>query len=158
MLFATKQTRRAVILAGVVAVLALAVSAVSAGAQDPTCPYPTCSPYPGTTPGSGTKPTTLASGRASVGATRKCTKTGFPVTISGRSLRRVTIYINGRLAKRVSVKSTATRVTTRLPTPVATSKLVIRVTFATASGTKPKTFTRTVKRCVPAAVKPNFTG
>ena len=45
-------------------------------------------------------------------------------------MTRVTVYVNGRLAKRITVKSTATRVTTKLPTPVATSKIVVKVTFA----------------------------
>ena len=160
MVFAGKRSARI----GLTAVLATAVcvglSASGAVAQSSDeCTYDAtkCSDYK-PTPGSGTKPTSIISGRAALGATRSCTKTSFPVTVSGRAIHRVTVYVNGRLAKRVTVKSTATRVTTRLPTPVATSKLTIKVTFTTASGTAPKTFKRTVKRCVPAAVSPNFTG
>jgi hypothetical protein len=119
--------------------------------------------YPGvpstpTTPGSGTLPTAAKSGRASLTTRKACTKTSFPVTVSGRSISRVTIYVNGRLAKRIAVKSTATRVVTKLPTPVATSKITVKVTFLSSTGTKARTFTRTVKRCTPASVKPNFTG
>ena len=110
------------------------------------------------TPSSGTAPTSVSSGRASLSATHACTKTSFPLTVAGRSMRRVSVYVNGRLAKRITVKSTATRVTTRLPTPVAASKIVVKVTFLSSTGTKARTFTRTVKRCVPASVKPNFTG
>jgi hypothetical protein len=167
MLFAGKRAARSGLAATTSTLLALAVMSVGASAQD-TCTYDAtqCSNYNGqtgsgtspTTPGSGTLPTSAQSGRASLAATRSCTKTSFPVTVSGRAMQRVTIYVNGRLAKRVAVKSTATRVTTRLPTPVATSKLTIKVAFTSASGTKARTFTRTVKRCVPAAVSPNFTG
>ena len=152
MVFAGKRSARAGVATAATALLCLGVAAGGATAQDPT------SDYSGTSPSSGTKPTTAQSGRASLGATRKCTKTSFPLTISGRSMRRVSVYVNGRLAKRITVKSTATRVTTRLPTPVATSKITVKVTFTTASGTKARSFNRTVKRCVPAAVKPNFTG
>ena len=157
MLFAGKRTARTGFLAAVCATtaLGLATSGAVAQSQD-TCSYdPNCSTY---TPGSGTQPTAAQSGRAALEATHKCTKTSFPVTVSGRSMRRVTIYVNGRLAKRIAVKSTATRVVSKLPTPVATSKIVVKVTFSTASGTASKTFARTVRRCVPAAVSPNFTG
>jgi len=167
MVFAGKRTARTGLATAVSAAAVLAVAASGAGAQSPgTCSYdPNCAGYTPSgsspsnkTPGSGTLPAAAQSGRAALGATRKCTNASFPVTITGRGLNRVSIYVNGRLAKRVSVKSTATRVTTRLPTPVATSKLVIKVSFTSATGTKPKTFTRTVKRCVPSAVSPNFTG
>jgi hypothetical protein len=158
MLFAGKRNARSGAVISVAAVLGVAAFAGGASAQD-TCPYKDCSTTnPTPTPGSGTLPVSVKSGRASLGATRTCTKTSFPVSISGRSMRRVTIYVNGRLAKRITVKSTATRVTTKLPTPVATSKITVKVTFATTSGTKPKSFSRTVKRCVPAAVSPSFTG
>jgi hypothetical protein len=160
MVFAGKRAARSGLAVMTSALVVSAVMSVGASAQD-TCSYDAtqCSNYNGgQSPSSGTSPTTAQSGRAALGATRKCTKTSFPVTVSGRAMQRVTVYVNGRLAKRVTVKSTATRVTTRLPTPVATSKLTIKVSFTSASGTKPRTFTRTVKRCVPAAVKPNFTG
>ncbi len=160
MVFAGKRSARAGVATAAAALLCLGVAAAGATAQDPTSDYPnsTVTPNSGTSPSSGTKPTAAQSGRASLGATRKCTKTSFPVTISGRSMSRVSVYVNGRLIKRITVKSTATRVTTRLPTPVATSKITVKVTFTTASGTKARSFSRTVKRCVPAAVKPNFTG
>ena len=159
MVFAGKRAARSGLAVMTSALIVFAVMSVGASAQD-TCSYDAtqCSDYNGQNPGSGTKPTSAQSGRAALDATRTCTKTSFPVTVSGRAIQRVTVYVNGRLAKRVTVKSTATRVTTRLPTPVATSKLTIKVSFTSASGTKPRTFTRTVKRCVPAAVKPNFTG
>ncbi|MGZ6640363.1 MAG: hypothetical protein ACXVFT_00820 [Solirubrobacteraceae bacterium] len=155
MLFAGKRLRRGTA-ATTSAVLALGACATGAIAQSGSgtgdlAPTPTA-------PSSGVSPTTVKSGRASLSRTHACTKTSFPLTIAGRSMRRVTVYINGRLVKRITVKSTATRVTTKLPTPVATSKIVVKVTFVSTTGTKPKTFSRTVKRCVPAAVKPNFTG
>jgi hypothetical protein len=161
MVFAGKRSARAGVAATTAALLALGVAATGATAQDPTgnyTPPPPNSTYTPPTPGSGVSPTSVQAGRASIGATRSCTKTSFPVTVSGRSMQRVTVYVNGRLAKRIAVKSTATRVTTRLPTPVSTSKLTIKVSFAPSTGTKAKTFTRTVKRCVPSSVKPNFTG
>ena len=161
MLFAGKRAARTGLLASSVAVIALAATTAGAIAQDGgdgTSPNVPTSPNQPATPGSGTAPTAVQSGRASLSATRACTKTSFPLTISGRSMRRVTVYVNGRLVKRISVKSTATRVTTKLPTPVATSKITVKVTFVSATGTKARTFSRTVKRCVPAAVKPNFTG
>ena len=156
MLFAGKRA----VLGGLGAVAgALALSTAGAPAQ--TCDYSGCSNYTppsGTSPSSGTKPTSVVSGRAALAATHACTKTSFPLSVSGRQMSRVTVYVNGRLVKRITVKSTETRVTTKLPTPVATSKIVVKVTFTSSSGTKPKQFTRTVKRCVPAAVKPSFTG
>lgn len=157
MLFAGKRSARSGLVVSTT-IVALAASAVGAAAQNGDGTYPGVPSTPTSPSGSGTKPTSVSSGRASLGATRSCTKTSFPVTVSGRSMSRITIYVNGRLAKRISVKSTATRVTTKLPTPVSTSKLTIKVTFVSATGTKARTFTRTVKRCVPAAVKPNFTG
>jgi hypothetical protein len=151
MLFAGKRFARGTALS-TSAVLVLGAFASGAVAQDGT------GDLAPSTPSSGTLPTSTQSARASLGATHACTKTSFPLTIAGRSMNRVTIYVNGRLAKRITVKSTATRVTTKLPTPVATSKIVVKVTFAPSTGTKARTFTRTVKRCVPASVKPNFTG
>lgn len=159
MLFTGRRSVRAGVAGVAASLLALGVAAAGATAQDPTSDYYTTpNPNSGTSPSSATKPTSAVSGRAALGATRSCTKTSFPLTVSGRSMQRVSVYVNGRLAKRITVKSTATRVTTRLPTPVATSKIVVRVTFTTASGTKARTFNRTVKRCVPSAVSPNFTG
>lgn len=156
MLFAGNRRARGTA-AAVSAALVLGASAAGAGAQNgggtgdlaPTTP---------SAPASGVSPTSVKSGRAALGATHACTKTSFPLTVAGRSMHRVTIYVNGRLMKRITVKSTATRVTTNLPTPVATSRIVVKVTFVSSTGTKPKTFSRTVKRCVPSAVKPSFTG
>jgi hypothetical protein len=157
MLFAGKRSARVSLAAASSVVIALAATSAGATAQDVPGTSPEVPTTP-TQPGSGTAPTAAQSGRAALGATHSCTNKSFPVTVSGRSISRVTIYVNGRLAKRIAVKSTATRVTTRLPTPVATSKLTIKVTFLPATGTKARTFTRTVKRCVPSAVSPNFTG
>ena len=156
MLFAGKRAIRIGVYTASAA--AIGLGAVSAGATAQDVPGTTPNVPSNPTPSSGTEPTSVQSGRASLSATRSCTKTSFPVTVSGRSMNRITVYVNGRLVKRITVKSTATRVTTKLPTPVATSRITVKVTFAPATGTKPRTFTRTVKRCVPASVKPNFTG
>jgi len=159
MLFAGKRLARTTAVTTALA-LALSASGGIAFAQDGTGDQAPSTPAnpPAPVPSSGTAPTSVQSARASLGATHACTKTSFPLTVSGRAMQRVTVYVNGRLVKRITVKSTATRVTTKLPTPVATSRITVKVTFVSSTGTKPKTFSRTVKRCVPASVRPNFTG
>jgi hypothetical protein len=81
--------------------------------------------------------------------------------VTGRQIRRVTFYVNGRKVKTLTrpdrVKRYLLRYTVK-PMKVGTYKVRARVEFTRASGSSPKTFNLQFSRCAPRGVSPTFTG
>jgi hypothetical protein len=105
--------------------------------------------------------TSTPSGTARAIAPSGCVTTNFNVQVTGRQIRRVVFYLDGRKI------STLTRPNrgTRFVLPIRPNSLrrgthrVLAVTsFTTASGTRPRTLRVTFSRCGRVAAAPRFTG
>ena len=90
-----------------------------------------------------------------------CVTRNFSVQVTGRDIRRVVFYLDG---KKVSTLTRPNR-GTRFALPVRPNSLrrgthrVLAVTsFTAASGTRPRTLRVTFSRCARTAVAPRFTG
>ena len=81
------------------------------------------------------------------------------MTISGRSLRRVTLFVNGHRVRSVAVRSGRRSITIAVPLRRSGSvrqRLTARVSFR--NGTRSRTLTAHATRCAQAPVVPQFTG
>ena len=101
---------------------------------------------------------TVRSGRASLARPKKCVNRRFRASVSGREIKSVTFYVNGRRIRTVRARPGAKRVTALLPMSGRTQRIVATVTFRAQSQTKPKTLRMTTVRCGPATIHPQFTG
>ena len=104
---------------------------------------------------------TRVSGQARLRAPDECVDKSFRAAVTGRSISRVTYYLNGRVLKRV--EATAGR--TSFPVTVSPrglgrgpQRLVATVVFTPESATRPRTLPFTFHRCARAAQAPRFTG
>jgi hypothetical protein len=81
------------------------------------------------------------------------------LTVSGRSIRRFTVYVRGHWVRTVRVRSTQRRVRTSVPlqrSGAARQRVQVRVTFR--NGAPMRRLNTTARRCARAAVQPQFTG
>lgn len=87
-----------------------------------------------------------------------CTSRHVRVTVVGRSLRQVSVSLNGRHARTVKVRSgqRTVRVSLRLPKGAVTPMVRARVSFS--NGAKARTLVTAARRCSAAVVRPQFTG
>jgi hypothetical protein len=81
--------------------------------------------------------------------------------VTGKQIRRVTFYVNGRKVKTLTkpdkIKRYLLRYTVK-PLKIGSYKVRARVEFTPASGTAAKTFNLQFSRCAPRGVSPTFTG
>jgi len=87
-----------------------------------------------------------------------CTSRHVRVSVVGRSLRQVSVSINGHHARTVKVRSgqRTVRVSLRLPKGAVTPMVQARVSFS--NGAKARTLVAAARRCSTAVVRPQFTG
>jgi hypothetical protein len=98
-----------------------------------------------------------ARGVAGVKVARSCASRSAQVTVTGRSMRSVTLFVNGRKVRTVSVRSGARVLHARVPIIRGRSQVVsARVTFR--NGARARTLTHRAVRCAAVAVRPQFTG
>jgi hypothetical protein len=103
--------------------------------------------------------TQAAAATARVAAQRSCATRTARVTITGRSIRQVTFFVNGRRARIVTVRAGARRLTVSVALSrggAARQRITARVTFR--NGAAARTLNTTARRCAQAAVQPQFTG
>jgi hypothetical protein len=118
---------------------------------------PAATPTP--TPASGVAGTQARSATARLSAQSRCATRTARITVSGRQLRSVTFFVNGRRVRTVTVRSGVTRVTANIPvrrSGAARQTVTARVTFR--NGAAARTLTAHATRCAAAAVRPQFTG
>jgi hypothetical protein len=78
------------------------------------------------------------------------------VNFSGTRIRRVRIFVNGRLRRNLTVRTLQRRLTPRVTLGPGRYRVTARVTFEPGAGTPPVTFSRVIRIC--SAVQPRFTG
>jgi len=100
---------------------------------------------------------TSPSRAARVAVATRCASRTARVTVTGRSMRDVTLSVNGKRVRTVRVGAAATRVTVSVPIAQGRAQTVTaRVRFR--NGAAPRTLVHRAVRCAAAAVQPQFTG
>ncbi|MEA2382183.1 MAG: hypothetical protein QOH72_2154 [Solirubrobacteraceae bacterium] len=116
-------------------------------------------PAPTTAPASNVAGTQARSATARLRAQTRCGTSTFRVTISGRSIRRITLFVAGRRVKTITVPAGRRSVTVSVPVRrfgARRQSVQARVTFR--NGAAPRTLTASATRCAQTAVSPQFTG
>lgn len=128
------------------------------------------SPSPPAPAGGGTAPvgqpapqstvagTRVVAARATLSAPRSCVDRRFTVTVAGAHVRSVTFVVNGRPVRTIRARPNQRRFSVVLPARTAVAHVTARVTFSAAASPRTKTLRKTVRRCTPSALSPNFTG
>jgi len=162
-----------------VAAPALASKRLDCPVAPPTTPpttTPTTTP-PVTTPPAAAAPVTTAPAPAPAAASgiagtiavrsaparltvaRSCASRSARLTITGRFMRRVTITLDGRPARAVTVRAGARSIAIAVPlrrSGAARQRVRVHVTFR--NGASARNLTARVSRCVRTTVSPQFTG
>jgi hypothetical protein len=132
-------------------------SAPGPSASTPTSSRPKVSPTPTPTPAAGSP----ASGTAKLTGPGGAVSGPFSVAVTGRAIRQVVFYVDGRRRSIVRARPGRTRFALRI-NPRGQSRRVhrvtVRVTFTPRSGTTTVTRRLTYRRDVPAPRPPRFTG
>ncbi len=105
--------------------------------------------------------TSVPSGTARVLAPTGCVTTNFDVTVSGRQIRRVTFYLDGRKLRTLTRANRGTRwvMAVRPNSLRRGSHRILAVTsFTAASGTPSRTMRVVFQRCGRVQAAPRFTG
>jgi len=137
----------------------------------PGSPSPSPSPGGGGAPTGGTVPVTgqrapkqavlptrVVAARASLRAPTSCVDRRFTVSVAGGHVRSVAFAINGKVVRTLRARTNQRRFTVTLPARTAVSHVVVRVSFTAAASPRTRTLRRTIRRCTPSALAPNFTG
>lgn len=103
--------------------------------------------------------TQAASATARIRAQTRCGTRSFRVTISGRQIRRVTLFVAGRRVRTVTVPAGRRSITVSVPVRrfgARRQSVRARVTFR--NGAPARTLTASATRCAQTEVSPQFTG
>jgi len=113
-----------------------------------------------TTPGpqQAVSPARVVSARATLSAPRSCVDRRFTVTVTGGHVTAVAFVVNGRPVRTLRARPNQRRFSVVLPARTAVLHVTARVTFSAAASPRVRTLRRTVRRCTPGALSPNFTG
>ncbi len=100
-------------------------------------------------------------GRARLRGASGCVHRPFRAVVSGRQIRRVTFFVDGRRVARRTARGNQRSFSARIrPARAALGvhRVTARVVFRAASGTRPRTLLLSFQRCAPTVVSPRFTG
>jgi hypothetical protein len=139
------------------------------GQPAPPAPAPAGTTAPATTTATpapnAAQPTTVVAGTQARQATARlqtqtrCGSRSFRVTISGRNIRRVTLFVAGRQVRTVTVPAGRRSITVSVPVRqfgARRQSVRARVTFR--NGAPARTLTASATRCAQTSVSPQFTG
>jgi hypothetical protein len=101
-------------------------------------------------------------GTATLRGPRACPRTrAVQATVTGRQIRRVTFFVDGRRVRTVTRADSRGRWTLELRTSQlrrGANRVNARVEFSTASQTRTRTLRLNITRCAAQVVRPQFTG
>lgn len=101
------------------------------------------------------------SGRARLRGASGCVSRPFRAVVSGRRIRRVTFFVDGRPVARRTARGNQRSFSARIRPGrlgFGVHRVTARVVFRTASATRPRTLLLSFQRCAGNAVSPRFTG
>jgi uncharacterized repeat protein (TIGR01451 family) len=101
------------------------------------------------------------SGRARLRGASGCVSRPFRAVVSGRQIRSVTFFVDGRRVARRTVRGNQRSFSTRIRPGrlgLGVHRVTARVVFRTASGTRPRTYLLSFQRCARPVASPRFTG
>ena len=109
-------------------------------------------------PRSGVSGTRVVSGRAVLAHPSRCATRRYRLTIRGRAMRSIAVYVNGRKVRSVDVARGRTSVTIALDRAGAVQRVRARVTFDASARTRARDLRMTILPCAPGSARPTFTG
>jgi hypothetical protein len=133
----------------------------------PTAPASRCVRPPGPAPPGQVvcraplAPSSRPSGTARITGRTGCVTRDFDVTVSGRQIRRVAFYLDGKLIRTLTKPNDASRfrIAVRPGTlERGTHRVIAKTTFLPASATRARSLRVVFQRCGRAAIQPQFTG
>jgi hypothetical protein len=124
----------------------------------PPAVTPPAPPAPPTPPQVQVLPRQVRSSAARLVGPSRCVSRTYSVAVSGSPVRSVSFWVNGKRIKTVRARTGQRRFrfTRALRTPVA--RVEARVNFASNASPATRRLRKTIRRCAPAAVRPQFTG
>jgi hypothetical protein len=102
--------------------------------------------------------TRVVSGRAVLARLPRCATTRYRLTVRGRAMRDIAVYLNGRKVRTVRVARGRTSVTVALARSGRVQRVRARVTFDRSSRTGARDLRMTILPCAPGSARPTFTG
>ena len=94
---------------------------------------------------------------ARLSAPSRCVRRTFTVSVSGRGIRSVTFYVNGKAVRAVKAQQ-GRRLSARIPVTSGVVRIRASVRFVTGATRSTQTLNAAVVRCLQHAVRPQFTG
>jgi hypothetical protein len=110
------------------------------------------------TPSQGVAPVQVRPASASLVAPKRCVSRRYTVAVNGSPVRSVSFWVNGKRVKTIRARTGQRRFSVNLPINRRVAKVRARVQFANNATPSSRVLNATVRRCAPAAVKPQFTG
>jgi len=128
------------------------------GDGTPVDPFAAPGPAAGQAPGIGVSGTRVVSGRAVLARLPRCATSRYRLTVRGRAMRSIAVYVNGRKVRTVRVARGRTSVTVALARAGRVQKVHARVTFDASARTRARDLRMTILPCAPGSARPTFTG
>lgn len=128
---------------------------------------PPCVPPPGPAPPGQLlcsvplTPSSAPRGTARIAGRSGCVTRNFNVTVTGRQIRRVTFFVDGKSVRTLTRPNRGSRFVLQIrPNTLrrGTHRVLARTTFTSASATRSRTLRVVFSRCARAASAPQFTG
>jgi hypothetical protein len=109
-------------------------------------------------PSQGVAPVQVRPASARLVAPKRCVTRTYTVAVSGTPVRSVSFWVNGKRVRTIRARTGQRRFSVTLGINRKVAKVRARVTFRNNATPSSRVLTATVRRCAPAAVKPQFTG
>jgi hypothetical protein len=109
-------------------------------------------------PGQGVAPIQARPASARLVAPSRCVSRRYTVAVSGSPVRSVSFWVNGKRVRTVRARTGQRRFSVTLGINRRVAKVRARVTFANNATPSSRVLRATIRRCAPAAVRPQFTG
>jgi hypothetical protein len=124
----------------------------------PVDPFAAPSPAAGQAPGIRVSGTRVVSGRAVLARVPRCATSRYRLTVRGRAMRSIAVYVNGRKIRTVRVARGRTSVTVALARAGRVQRVHAHVTFDASARTRARDLRMTILPCAPGSTRPTFTG